>query len=287
MKVIAFAGDGEPLCNPYFRDLLEFCRSRRIRPIVCTNTTLIDEHWIKWLEESGTFRMHVSVDGAKKETYENLRVGADFDKVVYACKLFGKSKMQLILSCVLSSDEVVEELPAYIELAKSVNALGINFMKFQADSTTFGNPPNWNLHKGVLEKVKREAASRNLILAGALSNQPGFVECTDSYMCPSINLGGDVYACSYMANLRQSEVYLGQVIPVDCKSYCVGNVNKQNLGVIWKNDSCKELRAFLKGTRRPTGTQISPEDLLSMKLNLVGKFDYCKSCLCRWSEAGL
>lgn len=288
IQLVRWEGDGEPMCNPYFKGLLKFCKRLGIKSAMATNATLIDKEWVRFLEENGIVRLHVSFDGAKKETFERARVGADYGKVLYNCKLVGKSKIQLFMSVVLSSDEVVEQLPEYVELAKSVGATGIHLMKFQQENLEFGNPPDLGKYSGLLKKFGEIVRDKDLIYVGTVTDQPTFIGCSYPYTTPYVLLNRDVYACTYMANLRRSEVYLGEVVPVPYKNYCMGNLEDNWMKDIWKNDAYKELRETLKETR-PTQKVISRETLLEVKKGMVDKerFSYCQACLCRWGESGL
>lgn len=287
IQVVRFEGDGEPTVNPHFRDLVQFCHRVGIRSAMTTNATLLDRGYVKFLEENGMRRIHVSFDGAKKKTFEKQRVGASYDQVLEACGLIGKSKIQLFMNIVPSTDEIVSEMLDYVDLAKEVGATGILPIKFQADKS-FGTPIDWSKYDGTLEIFKWKVKERGLILASTSSTGPAFAECEDAYVCPYIVLGNDVYACAYMANMRTTEIYMGEVTPTPHKNYVMGNLNDNSMKDIWKGKAYKELWSFLKATRM-TGGILTREDLLEVKKDMVGKarFSYCASCLCRWSETGL
>lgn len=289
IMVVRFEGDGEPMCNPHFGDLLQFCKRMGMRSAMSTNATLLDEEWVRFLESHGMARIHVSVDGATKDTFEKARKGADFERVMWACGLVAKSKIQLFMNCIMSSDQIVDELPAYVDLARKTGATGVLLNKFQAYDLGFGNPPDWSRHRGVLGNVRREVNKSGLILVSSCTDMPRFIDCKDAYTCPYVLLNDDVYPCTYMANLRPSEVYLNEVIPVPCRNYCMGNLNVNWMREIWRNGIYGELRRTLKETRRPSGHIILPEELMELKRKTAekGKFSYCEACLCRWGELGL
>ncbi len=289
MEVVRFEGDGEPTINPNFKDLLRFCKQMGIRSAMTTNATLLDKDLVEFMEKHGMARIHVSFDGAEKDTFEKVRLGADYDKVLYNCKLLGKSGIQLFMSVVLSSDRIIEELPMYLELAQSVGTTGIHLMKFQQESLEFGNPPNLAKYKDVLRKFGEDVRSKDLVYAGTVTDNPTFMECHDTYVCPYVLLNDDVYPCTYIANLRRSEVYFGKEFSIPYSNYKMGNLKDNWMKDIWKNEAYKELKYTLKATRHSNGTLMTPEDLLEMKKLVVdiSRFSYCVGCLGRWGESGL
>ena len=283
VKVVAFEGDGEPLCNPHFSSLLEWCSSRGIRSAVQTNATLVDEYWVSKFKRYGMSRVHVSIDGASKGTYEKWRVGADYDKVVWASGLLGKSGIQLFLSCVLFSDEIIDELPQYLDLARKVGAVGIHLMwpQYEEPSSNCVTPRDVS---GLIKKAKGE----RFIVTGLFYGLPTFIGCRDAYIKPTIILGGDVYPCSCSANLRRYESYGGKKLPIPYQNFRMGNAHETSLRDIWKGEAYKELRQTLKDIRRPRGTTISRGELLNMKENAGdNRFSFCRGCSAIWSEGGL
>lgn len=285
LQVIRFEGDGEPMCNPYLKALLLECKQMGIRSAMTTNATMITPEWVKLFEDTGMTRIHVSFDGARKETFEKARLGAKFDQVVEACTLLGKSKVQLFMSVLLSSEEIIQQLPEYVELAKKVGATGIHYMKYQAEDLQFGTPPDLSKHPKLLKSFTEQAKKAGLRVVGTCADQPTFTPCTDPFMSPYVLLNGDVYACTYMANLRRSEVYQGTVFNVPYANFRMGNIHDAWLRDIWNSAPYQELRRRLRSTRPASGTTMSPSDLLRIKSRARGS--YCESCLCRWGESGL
>lgn len=288
MQMVRFEGDGEPTCNPHFRDLVAWCHEKGISSAMTCNGTLLDKEYIKWLEAHGMMRIHISFDGATGQTFEKQRPPAKFDQVHKVCELIGGSKIQLFMNCVPSTEEIILELEEYVRLAKDTGASGILLIKFQADES-FGNPIDWSKYKGWLEDIKAKAKDKGLIFVGTGETQPTFHECEDAYVCPYITLDDNVYPCAYMANMRTTEIYQGQVIPTPSGNYIMGNLNDNWMRDIWKNGAYGKLRGLLKGTSYPSGWPLAKESLLEVKENDVGKsrFSYCNSCLCRWGETGL
>lgn len=288
MEVVRFEGDGEPTCNPYFKELIKMCSDLGIRSAMTCNGTLLNEEYVSYLEKGGMKRIHISFDGAEKDTFEKLRLGADYERVLYNCRLIGKSKIQLFMNVLLSTDDVVEQLPAYAKLAKSVGATGVHFMKFQAESLSGFQGPDLSQHKGALKAFEIEARKLGLAFVSTITEQPTFTGCDDGYVCPYVLLNDDVYACSYMANLRRSEVFSGQIFQVPYLDYRMGNLKEKWMKDVWFGPDWCSLRKLLRTTRRKLGTSIASSELLYLKQHLrPERFSYCDGCICRWGESGI
>jgi radical SAM protein with 4Fe4S-binding SPASM domain len=81
LEKLTLQGLGEPLLAPDFAEMVEYACSRGIRVGFNTNGTFLTRERAEQLVRAGVDWLHVSLDGATKETYEAIRDGSDFDKV--------------------------------------------------------------------------------------------------------------------------------------------------------------------------------------------------------------
>src|SRR3954465_10086581 len=75
-------GWGEPMMHPRFFDMVAFAAKRGIRVSTNTNLTLLTPRRAALCVDSGLAALHASLDGATASTYELIRVGANFGKVI-------------------------------------------------------------------------------------------------------------------------------------------------------------------------------------------------------------
>ncbi|HEU4684773.1 MAG TPA: radical SAM protein [Nitrospira sp.] len=75
-------GLGEPLMHPNFFDLVAHAAGRGIRVTTNSNLTLLVPRLADRCLSSGLSYLHVSLDGVTAETYEYIRVGASYSRVV-------------------------------------------------------------------------------------------------------------------------------------------------------------------------------------------------------------
>lgn len=75
--------DGEPLLDDLLEEKIRIAKAAGIRVInFATNGVLLNQSRAKSLIESGLDRIVVDVDGIDKDTYEHIRRGSNYDKVI-------------------------------------------------------------------------------------------------------------------------------------------------------------------------------------------------------------
>ena len=84
-----------------------------------TNWTLINEQSIKKLKETGLKFIQISLDGANKQIYEKIRVGATFERVIDSIKLLVSSWFIVSVNTVLMKYNQGDEINI-IELCKDI-----------------------------------------------------------------------------------------------------------------------------------------------------------------------
>lgn len=120
---------GEPLLNPDLVDMIKYCRELQMTSSVVTNGTLLDENLSQKMLKAGVGEIRISIDGATKSTYESIRIGAKFEKVINNIRTLVKQKNKLhamgtsVAMQMTVMEKNLKELPAMVKLASS---LGIN-----------------------------------------------------------------------------------------------------------------------------------------------------------------
>jgi radical SAM protein with 4Fe4S-binding SPASM domain len=73
---------GEPLLHPRLMDFIKRAKEKKHQVTLVTNGTLLNRETAKELISLKTDKITFSIDGCKKETYESIRKGADYDRVI-------------------------------------------------------------------------------------------------------------------------------------------------------------------------------------------------------------
>ena len=93
LKAILMDHEGESLMNPRFFQMVEEAKEAGIIDIwLHTNANLLTPEVSERLIDSGITKINFSIDATTEETYDKLRVGGDFKKVIKNVKDFLKIK---------------------------------------------------------------------------------------------------------------------------------------------------------------------------------------------------
>ena len=74
---------GDPLLHPKLEEILRICKKYGVQSSLSTNPTSLTKEKIEQILNGGLDHLHISLDGATKETYEKIRRGrADYDVAI-------------------------------------------------------------------------------------------------------------------------------------------------------------------------------------------------------------
>jgi MoaA/NifB/PqqE/SkfB family radical SAM enzyme len=82
LKWLNLTGEGTSVLNPYFFEMVHMVKSRGIYLDFSHDFVRLSDKQAENLVKWNVDRIYWSLDGVTKKTYEKIRVGADFDKVV-------------------------------------------------------------------------------------------------------------------------------------------------------------------------------------------------------------
>jgi radical SAM protein with 4Fe4S-binding SPASM domain len=125
LKDLQLQGLGEPMLHPQFFEMVSYATARGIRVSTNTNLTLLTPDRARQCVDSGLHALHASIDGASAETYESIRLGASFKKVVrnldrlLAAKREAQSDTPYCRIVMVIMRRNLNELPDIVRLAHS------------------------------------------------------------------------------------------------------------------------------------------------------------------------
>lgn len=116
-------GLGEPMLHPRFFEMVRYAADKGIRVSTNSNLTLVSPERARRCVDSRLHTLHASIDGASAATYEFIRLGAKFervlrnlDRIVEARSSAGSPTPHLrIVSVAMRRN--LDELPAIVALA--------------------------------------------------------------------------------------------------------------------------------------------------------------------------
>lgn len=140
------SGDGDPFASLIYRQLLSQLNvaNKDVEIEIITNGVLAKAHWHKMQGiHSKVVRFKISFDAATQETYDCVRRGGDWNKVLESAKYIAAWRDKHYQDMKLTGNFVVQtanykEMAAYVEL---LDHLGFDEILFQAvhDWGTFNN----------------------------------------------------------------------------------------------------------------------------------------------------
>lgn len=131
---LIFGLGNEPLLSPNLINHLEVSSKYCIpNVIIQTSGDLLNDKLIESIFKYGLSEIHISIDAAKKNTYEKIRKGAKFDRLIDNIKKIYQYKKKYSLARPLIRFNVVlmksniMEMPALVQLAADYHISQINF----------------------------------------------------------------------------------------------------------------------------------------------------------------
>lgn len=129
---------GEPLLYPGLEAFLELCFQYDCQTVIQTNGTLLTEARSRFLVERRVGTLKISVDGARPDTYNRIRVHGDFTRLMAHIRTLnrvkaalGSRRPALEFNFVAMRDNI-RELPRLVQLAAAMGVDKVNVFSLLA-----------------------------------------------------------------------------------------------------------------------------------------------------------
>jgi len=241
---VMLTGHGEPLLHRDLFAMIEYLHSKKISAGVFSNATLLTPKTSETLLNLKLEDIRFSLDGATKETYEKIRVGARFDEVISNVSNFVNmskkmgSKIRIGVRMTAMKDNL-NELPAMVHLTSE---LGIRELQIANLSELLPQLEGKSLKgtdeetREVLNSVQQEARhlGTNLRIHGFIRHRIDNtrVACKQPYIGMRINATGEVNPCC--GSTRN-----------------FGNVSQKPIKEIWSSPEFNNFRRQVKSKTPP------------------------------------
>jgi radical SAM protein with 4Fe4S-binding SPASM domain len=234
---VDLTGVGEPLLNPYLVSMLEYAKRGSFKVGFTTNLTTLNESKAEKLINTNIDYVYVSFDGATKKTFEELRVGASFEKVRSNIEMLLKKRKDknkylpiVKLTATLSYDNS-KEILGLIKIAKDLKVNSINFNR----QITPGKEQWKHEFRALWKQTENVKIGR---MAIPLKKPQPCVALKGCY----ITYDGKVLPCNSLIQiLPRREYYRVQV----------GDLKQNTLHEIWFSKNYRLFRTHLALGRRP------------------------------------
>lgn len=290
LGTLNFMGDGEPLMNPELNDIIHYASLNNIYTVVTTNATLITPTIVSDWTRDKVYRVHASIDAASKELYEEVRVGAEWEKTYENLQLISKSGIPLCINILLTKKTITGMINT-VKLCKEVGAREITFLM---PICAYGSDEDTRPEDSPSNHIRFAETAQWCRYLGIkwifpLTLRPTFRRFSFPFIRPQISIEGDLWACCYSLG-RGPNWMFGHRIDIEPNTYQMGNMFKEGFREVWFNEAYEELRGVYRKTEVPKGTIISRQEYLERILEVENRedkkrFDHCEICPARWGMA--
>lgn len=241
LKQIGLTGIGNSWCNPDYLKMLNYCKKRNIAIEIFDTFRDLNKNRITGFINSSIYKIYVSLDAATKETYEQIRVGSDWNKVIENLKLLDKMKKErnahfpeLCFHFIITKDNI-HEVEKYVEFVAGLK-IEVGFIQFSRMLHPYGEVKDQfvEIADELKEKLIRKGSELGVRVSWNINSKeekPKF-NCCSVWIQPFIFVDGTITPCCSLNEGNERE-WQRETSP--------GNILKEDMRKIWKGDKYKNL----------------------------------------------
>jgi len=245
LKWIGLTGIGEAWTNPDFPQILEYVKKHEVYVELYDSFYFTDDEKARLQVELGVEKIFASIDAASKETYEQIRVGSDFDRVIENVvrldkwkKRLGKYFPEICFHFIVTKDNIHECID-YLELIKSLK-IDAHFVQFTRMLHPYPQIKDMfvEIPEEKINEVTRRAEELGLQVgwnATVPQMKPPISECLAWWM-PFIFVDGTVIPCCCL-NEQNDRCWQ--------RDTALGNIFEKPFREIWRGEEYSNMRRKL------------------------------------------
>ncbi len=237
-------GMGEPFLNRQLFSMLKTGEEHGISMLVISNGTIYNEHLAKQLIRLKNTHFCFSIDGATSKTYEKIRIGSNFDRVLRNIRdLTNRRDLDkypcLSIYSVITKNNIRET----IEIVKLAKSLNVDSIILQTSLVNWGKNSIDIYNKAIRIDPKSKQLSRILLEAKNIAKKEKInleinstvfskkKKCPWPWISAYIAVNGDVVPCCNLA---------------DSNTIKMGNLFEKNFSDIWNSKEYRMLRERIR-----------------------------------------
>ncbi|MGB5637103.1 MAG: radical SAM protein [Waterburya sp.] len=242
LKRIDLTGIGEALVNNNFFEIVKFLKDKGIYITLNDNFTLMTEQTARRIIDLGIDQIFLSLDGATADTYESIRRGAKFERVIanvkrlVALKQEMGSKLPEVKINTVVCNTNYQELPAIIEIAHEVGIGMVQFVNIVTfdDTSSMGTRELRQEVRQKFNEALNKAQELGILVKVELFDKLPVQQCDFPWTRNFVTYDGYVHPCCYTTQNGDRKAQ---------NSRSLGNLAKDTYGNIWQNDEYTEFKA--------------------------------------------
>lgn len=269
---VSLFGWGEPLLNAHLGGFFDMIIAHKPRVFVLTNGLLLKDNMIERFVKGGLAFLNFSFDGVTAETYNKIRRGSDFNKVlsnikkVVEVKRREKKDTPYLRMVFVGMAQNIKELPRFVELAAE---LGMDEAKM-VYMIAYGEDMKEEAlfyHKELTNNMLDEAERRAKELGIKLNIPDRFTISNDD--AKSTVSEKHKFCCRPWEELFvQSD---GKVRLCMLSKEIMGDLHKEDVIDIWNNERFQFFREWVN-SKTPPGTCAHCPQYREMNINDIDAF---------------
>ncbi|MFA5858335.1 MAG: radical SAM protein [Elusimicrobiota bacterium] len=246
IRWLHLTGEGSSFTNPDYPKMLRHAKDKFISVYLVDTLDMMDEEKLEMLVDIKLEGIYISLDAATKETYEKIRVGCNFYRVINNINklLEIKRKKKSLLPEVsfrnIILTENVHEMPDFVKLIASFDTkmMGRGARLDFVGNLEFPEVKQYSVAKVPEEIIKATMENAlkynvNVFLSHIECKQnPSINQCI-AWMEPYIIMGGYVMPCCNILMSNKRTVL---------REHAFGNIYKQSLSEIWNSERFRKFR---------------------------------------------
>ena len=244
---------GEPLLREDLFELLELMRQKQLEVHLITNGMLLSSQILTTLKQMGV-KVMISIDGATPATYEAIRNGANFEKVVQSARNCAKEGLLEAINFTILKTNYTE-IPGIFALATSIGAPMVTFIGLKPCEDYPGellSPQEY----GEAIRLACQAAQETGV--EFFFDEPFFWATVREWglFAHMPTVGDGILVPSTPACIFGEYLFIetnGDVKPCSFAPLTLGNVNEKPIGEIWREALSSPFLHQLKDPKTRTG----------------------------------
>ncbi len=247
---VKLQGMGEPMLNKQLIPMLKAGEERGIKMHFHTNGSICDRERAEQLGQLQHTHIAYSIDGATAATFEQMRPGSQFDRIIANIKLLMSMRKPsgnlLVSAWAVITKKNIGELPQIVQLAQT---LGIDRIVIQPQLTNWGKEKMLSKIEDIQVTAESDLFVSQLAIARKTATETGI----------EINVNeSDRFCRKHPCPLAWNSSYIaanGDVIPcniiADVDIVKMGNVFEQDFKEIWNSAAYQNLRERIRNHDLP------------------------------------
>lgn len=228
-------GTGEPFANNLLYDFIEDACSRGVWCEVVTNGSLLDMERLSPLKGSRLFRLVFSFDAADKETFEKIRLGSCFEEILEKIGRTASDSTIDVGALMLVQRNNKDQVKDVIRLlaGKGAKSFRLQCCFFDLNEMAQGSKMKgaWviqHISGSDLASLQRYARRLGVRMSISRTLHDRSHVCPWPWMGVFVGMSGNIMPCCRIN---------------DDGAFIMGNINEEDIDVIWNSERYREFRS--------------------------------------------